>query len=186
MKKKSLVTNCYECGAVMKEEKIRHHYKECGLDYVYLDNISRFTCPACKIKFVSVSQPIQLHILMATAIASREGMLTGDEIRFLRKEIDMSSKAFAEKLGVPPQTLSRWENSPGNANKTKSHDQLIRATFKWMMGEKLKTLISYLEEQIRQYALFLFHRKILDVRTDALKHINVPRPMEIDEKELAA
>ncbi len=36
--------------------------------------------------------------------------LSGDEIRFMRKAVDMSAKSLANKIDVDPSTFSRWEN----------------------------------------------------------------------------
>lgn len=168
-------TTCYECGAKMKAKVIeRYHYKESGLDNVYLRNILSFTCPDCKDTVVDIPAPVQLHIVLSLAIASKEGMLTGPEIRFLRKEVGMPSKSLAEKMGVDPVTLSRWENDSGDANKPKSSDRLVRMTFRVMMCERLDTLISYLERIISRAEVVSSTNKTINIDTEQMKFVTFP------------
>ncbi|EDN72296.1 conserved hypothetical protein [Beggiatoa sp. SS] len=58
--------------------------------------------------------------------------LTGNEIEFIRTYLNLSKKAFAEKLNVAQTTLSRWEKAGNQVPKTKkSYRPLIQelATF---------------------------------------------------------
>lgn len=178
----TMSTKCYECGTVMKEKKITHHYKESGLDNVYLEGVSEFVCPECKARFVDMPRPVQLHIVLAIALSFRKSMLTGPEIRFMRKEVGMTGKAFAEFIGVNSVTLSRWENAPDDANKEESNDRLIRFAFKVMMYERLRAMLSWMEAQIQQSKVVSFHNERVDVDADAMKYVSIPESSPLSQQ----
>lgn len=50
-----------------------------------------------------------MHELIAEIIAYKKHRLLPEEIRFLRVHLGFSSKAFAEFIGVTPETITRWE-----------------------------------------------------------------------------
>jgi transcriptional regulator with XRE-family HTH domain len=52
-----------------------------------------------------------LNDLIAKEVLSKPLKLKGDEIRFLRKNLRLPAKDFAEKLRVAITTYSKWENS---------------------------------------------------------------------------
>ncbi len=169
-------TKCYECGKVMNDKKIKHHYVESGLNNVYLEGVSEFTCPSCKTSFVDIPEPTQLHIVMAVALSDKKGLLTGPEIRFMRKEVGMTSKGFAAFIGVSPVTMSRWENSEGDSNRDESNDRLIRLAFKVMMYERLKAMLSCLEAMIQKAGVISFHKERMDIDAEAMKYISIGAP----------
>jgi putative zinc finger/helix-turn-helix YgiT family protein len=166
-------TKCYECGKLMKEKTITYHYAESGLPNIYLEGVTNFECGTCGVSYVDIPEPVQLHIVLAIAISNKPIRLTGPEIRFLRKEVGMSGKAFSEFIGVDPVTLSRWENDRGDANKEESNDRLIRIAFKVMMCERLKTYIQWVEFQIKKTEIIDFKRNRLDIHADAMKYITL-------------
>jgi transcriptional regulator with XRE-family HTH domain len=49
--------------------------------------------------------------LGAVAILQKPYRLRGEELRFLRKHIDLSQEKFARLLRVNKTTLSKWENN---------------------------------------------------------------------------
>ena len=165
---------CYECGKSMKETNINYHYTESGLDNVYLEGVTEFSCSGCDNSYVDIPEPINLHIMLSIALSLQDGMLTGPAIRFLRKEIGMSGKAFAEFIKVSPVTLSRWENDPADANKSESNDRLIRFAFQAMMCERLKMMLSWVEDQIQRNEVVTFRNKRVNIHTEAMKHLTMP------------
>lgn len=60
---------------------------------------------------------------IAMALLTKEGLLTGDELRFLRKRVGRSSKDFAALLGMTSEQYSRIENG---AKLTAANDKLAR------------------------------------------------------------
>jgi len=51
-----------------------------------------------------------LNEVLAKAIEQKTQRLEPGEIRFLRKHLGWSGKDFAKRLGVTPESVSRWEN----------------------------------------------------------------------------
>ena len=63
---------------------------------------------------------IAFHDLIEKASTSP---LTGNEIEFIRTYLNLSKKAFAEKLNVAQTTISRWESAGNQIPKTKKSYQ---------------------------------------------------------------
>jgi len=55
--------------------------------------------------------PMGLHRIIATELLSREGFLSGRELRFLRAHLDLSRSECARKLGITRRTLITWEET---------------------------------------------------------------------------
>jgi DNA-binding transcriptional regulator YiaG len=85
-----------------------YHYTECGLDNVWLANgyVEHKTPYGTG---VSVSEADQLHEVLALAIATKHGRISGKELRFLRAMLDFSQAALGVTLGVKDQSVSLWE-----------------------------------------------------------------------------
>jgi len=143
------------------------------LDNVYLMGVTQYECRECGEIEVRIPNPISLHVILAISMAMKEGLLNGPEIRFMRKEIGMSAKKFAEMICVSPVTLSNWET--GEMKPKPSSDQLVRYAFKLMMQHRLSTLISYLEDQVQKSEAISRERNRIDVDTDHMKYISIPR-----------
>lgn len=84
-----------------------YHYTESGLRNVWLKNgyTIRNTPYGETVSIVAVEA---LHRVLGTVIA-RKAHLTGAELRFLRKEMDLSQRVLADLLGTSEQSVSLWE-----------------------------------------------------------------------------
>jgi len=100
-----------------------YHYKECGLDNIILLDIEIYKC-VCGEEYVSIPAMPELHGIIGLFLIKQKSLLTGKDIRFLRKNMGLNSKTFAEYIGTSGETVSRWEN--GKYTITKPHDRLIR------------------------------------------------------------
>jgi putative transcriptional regulator len=102
------------------------HYTACGLDYVYLANGFRREETAYG-PGSAIDDIDGLHAAIAADIVHHRATLAGPEIRFLRKELDLTQSALAHFLGVDVQTVARWEKGqseiPGPA------DRLVRLLY---------------------------------------------------------
>ena len=106
---------CSACGAELVLRKVRQYrYQESGLDDVYLVGVNVYRCDRCDAALLGIKNIKQLHLVIALHIIDqvieRDRVLTGPEIRFLRKVSKRKAKDFAEELGYDPSTLSRYEN----------------------------------------------------------------------------
>ena len=103
-------------------------------------------------------------------------MNIGERIKKRRKQIDMSAETLAEKLGIAPSTIYRYES--GDINKVSSEmvmqfADILRITPGWIMGweeepydlnnEERKLLFAYrnAERQAQLYALQLLENNPL-------------------------
>jgi DNA-binding transcriptional regulator YiaG len=87
-----------------------YHYTECGLDNVYLENGFKHHATPYGMG-VSIENVDDLHKAIALDLISGKRLLSGAEVRFLRKELDLSQEALALFLGYGGQTVARWEKS---------------------------------------------------------------------------
>jgi len=104
-----------------------YHFVEIGLDNVYLTNVETSHCPDCNANSVSIPKSPQLLNCIGEAVVLSSGLLTGPEIRFLRKNLRIKINDFAKLLRVSRVTLSRWEN--GQIKITRPIDLLIRSIY---------------------------------------------------------
>jgi len=97
-----------------------YHYLESGLRNVWL--LNGFTYHDTPYgKGVSIEDIDGLHKVLTQSLVMKPGRLAGSEIRFLRKEMELSQRSLAACLGVNIQTLAAWEKSkariPGPADR---------------------------------------------------------------------
>ncbi|MDE0045408.1 MAG: helix-turn-helix domain-containing protein [bacterium] len=104
----------------------KYHYVECGLDYIYLANgFRRFDSrrgPSIAIRDVDA-----LHQAIGQHICDQKKDLSGQEIRFLRRELLMSQASLARILGVKEQTVHRWE--AGKTTMPKAAESILRVLY---------------------------------------------------------
>lgn len=76
----------------------------------------------------------KLHNTIAEALIKKSSPLTGKEVRFLRKEMDMSAKHLAGLLSVSPVTVSRWETGAEKVGIVS--DKLVRMLYIQTLQER--------------------------------------------------
>ena len=101
---------CLICGATLEVAKDDYRYAATDGLNVILKGIRKTKCPECGEEGVAIPKINQLNEALAKAIAQKSQRLKPGEIRFLRKYLGWSGKDFANRLGVTPETVSRWEN----------------------------------------------------------------------------
>lgn len=101
---------CVECGGRLALKSRTHKYGESGLPNVVLHGVEVRGCRECGEIEVAIPNIEGLHRCIAQALIARASLLTGAEVRFLRKFLGYSSGGFAELMGVKLETVSRWEN----------------------------------------------------------------------------
>jgi len=91
-----------------------YHYTACGLDYVYLQN--GYDVHETKHgKGISVRNAGGLHDAIARAIIEHLPRLRGQEVRFLRAQLNLSQAGLAKILQTRRGTVARWEGRPNQA-----------------------------------------------------------------------
>ncbi|MBM3516030.1 MAG: hypothetical protein FJX59_20295 [Alphaproteobacteria bacterium] len=87
------------------------HYRNCGLDYVYLANgFTREKSPYGPI--VAVQRARELHRVIAQGIVTGPAPIRGQEVRFLRSLLQISQTDLAKCLGSSRTSVARWEGNP--------------------------------------------------------------------------
>jgi len=125
MHQKDVCLNCGNKDVVVTRGE--HRFPESGLDNVMLVNVEISKCNNCGEKVVSIPNPKQLLEIIGEQVVLKPNRLSGQEIRFLRKNIYLKTKEFAQILGVHRGTVSRWENE--HKKPTASEDRLIRMVY---------------------------------------------------------
>lgn len=113
---------CYECGHMMDGRKGEYKYTECGLDSVTLKDILVYHCTKCNALVPEIPAAGVLHRVIALRILTKKTLLSGGEIRFLRKLCGYSVNDFAATLGSSKSVISRFEKDGCG----KENDRLIR------------------------------------------------------------
>jgi transcriptional regulator with XRE-family HTH domain len=102
--------DCEKCGVAMVDRMTTnaepYRYRLSGLP-VGLVGIEVFHCPKCNAQSPIIPRLSELHQVIAGILVRKPAPLTGEEIRFLRKQIGLPAQLL---LGVSPAHLSRVEN----------------------------------------------------------------------------
>jgi putative zinc finger/helix-turn-helix YgiT family protein len=126
MKKQTIerARKCFDCGREMRGRRQKYLYTECGLNSVTLENVPVFEC-ACGAKVPEIPSIQELHTLIAVALLQKSSLLSGDEVKFLRKSAGLSQSEVAKIIGVHATRPSKWES--GESRIGKNNDRLLRA-----------------------------------------------------------
>lgn len=103
-----------------------YHYTECGLDSVYLLNGFAYHETPYGVG-VSVANVDGLHRAIAFDLIRGKRLLAGREVRFLRKELDLSQEGLGLFLGCSGQSVARWEK--GQCEMPGAADRLLRLLY---------------------------------------------------------
>lgn len=103
-----------------------YKYTESGLDNIYLlsgfEEVDTAYGKAVKIELVD-----ELHKAIGMSLIDSGRLLSGQEIRFLRVEMDISQRNLAALLSVDVQSVGRWER--GENPVSGPADRLIRSFY---------------------------------------------------------
>jgi DNA-binding transcriptional regulator YiaG len=108
-----------------KENKY-YHYTECGLDNIYLVNGYEIT--KCKDdEEIYIHDIHGLHRAIGKLLVFKHGLLSGNEIKFIRTTLDLSQKSLGELLGLDYQSILGWEKNKTPISRTA--DRLLKIIF---------------------------------------------------------
>jgi len=177
---------CYDCGGVMRSRRSNYRYAECGLSTVNLVNITVYEC-SCGAIVPEIPHVSDLHRKIVFTLINKPTLLTGEEIKFLRKMADLSGVQLANLLGTHKTNLSKWEN--GSRRITKKTDCALRLLcFTGMLQQLLKDqhevpkdLVPKVAEAVRQLSEVDI-KEILQRVQDVVKG---PMRVTINPEELA-
>ena len=124
---------CTECGAPQQMIRTTIDYRESGLDNVELVDAPVWECGEGH-REIQIPNAEQLHGLLTNLLIRKPTALKGTEIRFLRKELGLSGREFARRLGMTPEHLSRLET--GRRGVTSTIDLLVRLAVAWELTRR--------------------------------------------------
>lgn len=105
---------CTDCGKDNFSEVLLPEYRSeaLGIPVILKDAVREFTCTHCGAKRLRLPRAEALGKMLAMVRVHIPVGLTGAELRFLRKTLNMTQKEFSEQIipGADTSTLSRWEN----------------------------------------------------------------------------
>lgn len=137
-------TKCPACGEKAAAVRKDYRFQESGLKNVVLKNIEVVECSQCG-DLPRIPRLNDLMRAIALALIVKPVELTGEDVRFLRKFLQLTADRFSRVLGVDPSTVSRWET--GDQEIGQQSDRLIRLVA-FHMGDGLKAKA---EEVIAQF-----------------------------------
>lgn len=107
MDAKSNKMKCINCSYAMTTK--RENVPYAALPGAVLVRVPVSRCPNCGEHEVAIPAIDELNRVLAHAVISKRGRLTGGEVRFLRSYLGFSGADFAALIGSDPSTVSRWE-----------------------------------------------------------------------------
>ena len=118
-----------------------YHYKECGLDNIYLRNGFHIEEVDGE-EFVSVDNVDELWKAIGINMVTTQKIIAPNEIRFMRNLMGMTQAEVGGLLRVNDQTVARWEK--GQAKLAGASDIAFRALFLAcpVAGDEGKKLLS--------------------------------------------
>jgi len=98
-----------------------YRFKESGLDNVTLCGIEIVKCSHCGNEDPMIPAMNDLFRTIALALVAKPYGLDGEEVRFLRKHMNMTGDQFSRLPHVDRTTLSKWET---NDDRVRPHSDL--------------------------------------------------------------
>ncbi|MEA2058995.1 MAG: helix-turn-helix domain-containing protein [Thermodesulfobacteriota bacterium] len=113
--------NCPRGHGAMEEKKIEKTVSFKGIDVkIYED---AFVCPVCNLSAGTILSATGIQQTIAEAYREKTGLLTGEDIKRLRKEKGMTQADLAKASGFGIASIKRWET---DAVQTQSADKMLR------------------------------------------------------------
>jgi YgiT-type zinc finger domain-containing protein len=104
-----MAKKCVTCGkGTMRSGSVEHAETIAGRKFAA--ELPAFVCPECNEALVN-QDALELFGLLAAKTLAGSGEATGETFRAMRVALGMNGRAVADELGVPPETISRWERN---------------------------------------------------------------------------
>ncbi len=115
---------CVECGAAMRSEKVEFKFTITPRWAVTIADSELYTCPRCGSHEGGVVKAAALERKIAAEVLVKDSPLAPDEVKFLVESFDWTKRQVAARLGIAPETLSRYEQ--GAYRISPAVDRLLR------------------------------------------------------------
>jgi DNA-binding transcriptional regulator YiaG len=129
-----------------------YHFLDSGLPNVYLSGVKYWVCGKCGTQSAEIPAPEQLMNVIGESVVMKPGILTGQEIKFLRKRAGKRAADFAALINKTPEHFSKLET--GALPLQEPTDKLIRLTYGLLTQDKglLTRLAPKVEEWLNAIA----------------------------------
>jgi putative zinc finger/helix-turn-helix YgiT family protein len=156
---------CSNCAGSAHISRGNYRFDEIGIPMT-LKDVELVKCDDCGTEEPVIPNMNGLMHAVALAVITHERSLSGDEIRFLRKYLGLSTAEFMKLLHINQSTLSRWENGETVGPQS---DRLIRL------------LVLNKSEELRKHA-----EQLIEVLPDIDDSHSTKRPaqLKVDLKTL--
>jgi putative zinc finger/helix-turn-helix YgiT family protein len=111
-----------------------YHFLDSGLPNVYLIGVKYWVCAKCGAQSAEIPAPEQLMNVIGESVVMKPGILTGQEIKFLRKRAGKKAADFAALINKTPEHFSKLET--GTLPLQEPTDKLIRLTYGLLSQDK--------------------------------------------------
>lgn len=115
---------CMNCREPVVLERRNYLYVESGLPNVTLQNVQVSTCGACGECGVIIPRMAKIHRAIALALTKSPGRMTGEQMRFLRKHLELTGEQLGSYLHTDKTKVSKWEQGQDKIGPTT--DRLMR------------------------------------------------------------
>lgn len=124
-------------------------YEDCGLENIWL--VDGFSIVHRDGEEMIEPEDVEgLHKAIAQHLACHRKNLTGRDIRFIRRAIDLTQGELAHQLGTTSQTVARWEKNqvgiPGPENRLLRFVTLLAVADRAGFAELVQSMPKNLEE----------------------------------------
>jgi DNA-binding transcriptional regulator YiaG len=114
--------SCAECGGIRLELTVKPEHLEDlgGIKVRLLNAVKVLRCLECGEEYTAIPDMQGLVRAVALTRSLIPIQLSGKEVRFIRRALDLTQQMFAEEMGLKSvETVSRWENDvPGTGGST--------------------------------------------------------------------
>lgn len=113
--------NCPRGHGAMEHKKLEKQKTFRGVDIEY--RVAAFVCPECGLEAGTVQSAGEVQRAIADAYRAKVGLLTGEEIKNLRKAWGLTQQDLADALKIGIASIKRWETG---TIQSKSMDHALR------------------------------------------------------------
>lgn len=107
------MSTCGECGGRRMKETVLPEFETDlgGVTVRLMHAVIQEKCEDCGEWTIEIPDLPGLIRATALARAMLPFKLSGKDVKFMRKALDMTGKDFADAMELTPETVSRWENN---------------------------------------------------------------------------
>jgi DNA-binding transcriptional regulator YiaG len=135
--------NRWRLDGEKSKEPVR--YTGCGLDDIWL--VSGYDLNTVDgERTISVRDLDGLHVAIGRSLVQRKKLLSGKEIRFLRKQMDLTQSKLARLVGCDAQQIARYEK--GQNKMSGANDRILRMLYREHLRDQtsIRDILEALDE----------------------------------------